>query len=97
MIAPTIESNVRSRFAPADAATVLAAFAQMKVPPEEGEWAVTRARVQAAILLWGGSDLAKVLEAVAGSQIDWRDTLMMGGLGELNWRSVARHAGFDIG
>jgi|SRR3569623_678748 len=95
-ISSTIEAKVRATFSPAEAATILSAFAEMKEPPLEGEWPVTRARVQAAILISARSNLSEVLKGIAGSQIDWRDTLMAGGLGESNWPSVAKEVGFDI-
>ena len=83
-------------FPPQEVETILSLFAEMKEPPADGEWATTRARVQAAILISAQSKLERVLKGVANSQIDWRDTLMAGGLGESNWPSVAKEAGFDI-
>ena len=95
-VSPTIEAKVREMFPPQEAETVLSALVEMKEPPSEGEWATTRARVQAAILISAQSKIEKLLKGVADSQIDWRDTLMAGGLGESNWPSVAKEAGFDI-
>jgi hypothetical protein len=95
-ISSTIEAKVRASFLPQEAETVLAALAEMKEPPSEMEWAITRARAQAAILISAQSELEKLLKGVANSKIDWRDTLMGGGLGESNWPSVAKEAGFDI-
>jgi hypothetical protein len=95
-VSPTIETKVRATFSPQEAAAVLAAFIEMKEPSSEGAWSVTRARVQAAILISAQSELSEVLRGIAMSQIDWRDTLMAGGLGESDWPSVAKEAGFDI-
>jgi hypothetical protein len=95
-VSSTIETKVRATFPSQDAETALTALSEMKEPSSEGEWEATRMRVQAAILISSQSNLEKLLEGVANSQIDWRDTLMGGGLGESNWHIVAKEAGFDI-
>ena len=74
----------------------LSALFEMREPPFEGEWALTRERVQIAILMSAQSNLEYLLKGVAGAQIDWRDTLMGAGIGESNWRSVAIKAGYDV-
>ena len=60
-VSSTIEAKVREMFSPQEAETVLSAFAEMQEPPSEGEWATTRARVQAAILISAQSELEKLL------------------------------------
>jgi len=92
----TIETKVRATFPPQDAEAALTALSEMKEPSSEEEWEAMRTRVQAAILISSQSKLEKLLEGVANSQIDWRDTLICGGLGESNWHIVAKEAGFDI-
>jgi len=95
-VSSTIETKVRATFPAKNVEAALTALSEMKEPSSEGEWKATRTRVQAAILISSQSKLEKLLEGVASSQIDWRDTLMGGGLGESNWHIVAKEAGFDI-
>jgi len=92
----TIEAKVRATFSPLEVQTVLAVLGEMREPPAKGEWATTRARVQAAILISAQTKLEKVFEGVANSQVDWRDTLVAGGLADGGWPRVAKEAGFDI-
>jgi len=95
-VSSTIEAKIRATLSPNDTEVALAAFSAMNEPPACPEWATTRARVQAAILISAQSNLESLLNGVANSQIDWRDTLMAGGLAESNWAPVAKEAGFDI-
>jgi len=55
-----------------------------------------RMRVQAAVIITAEGKFEALLSGIANSQIDWRDALMAGGLGDSNWHSVAKEAGFDI-
>ena len=95
-VSSTIEAKVRATFSPQEAGVILSALAEMKDPPSEGGWSVTRARVQAAILISAQSELSRVLKGISDSQVDWRDTLMASGLAESNWPHIAKEAGFDI-
>lgn len=95
-VSSSIQAKIRATFSPQEAEVALTALSEMKVPPSDGEWATTRAQVQAAILISAHAKLEILLKGVASSQIDWRDTLMAGGFGESNWPTVAREAGFDI-
>ena len=95
-LSPDIEAKVRANFKNEEVGAVLSALSEMIEPPFEGEWALTRERVQIAILVSAQSSLERMLQSVAGAQIDWRDTLVGAGLGESNWRSVAKEAGYDV-
>lgn len=44
-------------------------------------------RVQAAILLWANGSLDRLLDSVALTAVDWRDTLVRGGLEHEDWPS----------
>ena len=91
-----IEANVRELFSLQDAAVVLAALSEMKVPLPNSEWSTTRDRVQAAILVLSDSRIDRLLKEVAASQVDWRDTLMAAGLAGNDWPLVAKRLGFEI-
>ncbi|MES2024115.1 MAG: hypothetical protein V4448_01030 [Pseudomonadota bacterium] len=95
-ISSAVEAKVRASFSPQDAEIAITALAMMKEPSPTGEWAATRMRVQAAIVISSQCQLDELLIGIANSQLDWRDTLMNGGLAESNWRSVVKNAGFDI-
>lgn len=43
-------------------------------------------RVQAAIVLWAGGDVARLQDAVRVAGEDWRDVLVRGGLADEDWR-----------
>ena len=44
-------------------------------------------RVQAAIVLWAAGSLDRLLDSVALTAVDWRDTLVRGGLEHDDWPS----------
>ena len=95
-LSPNIEAKVRASFKREEIGAVLSFLSDMKEPPFEGEWALTRERVQVAILILANSNLERLMTCIAGAQIDWRDTLNGAGLGESNWQSVAKEAGYDF-
>jgi len=47
-----------------------------------------RERLQAAVVFLAAGDVAKLRDAIALSQLDWRDVLVAAGLADENWRSV---------
>jgi hypothetical protein len=94
-VSSTIEANVRSIFSE-HVGSALALFASMLEPPQTLEWAVTRERVQIAVLMLARGNLDSLKAAIKQSQIDWRDTLTSAGLSDANWPSVASAAGFTV-
>jgi hypothetical protein len=44
-------------------------------------------RTQAAIVLWAGGNLGRVLDSVDLAHVDWRDVLVRGGLEHEDWRN----------
>lgn len=43
-------------------------------------------RIQAAMVLWAGGSVERVLDSVELARIDWRDVLVRGGLENEDWR-----------
>jgi hypothetical protein len=44
-------------------------------------------RIQAAVVLWGRGDLARLRDACELARLDWRDVLVRAGLADEDWRS----------
>jgi hypothetical protein len=44
-------------------------------------------RIQAAIVLWSGGDMARLQDAVALARTDWRDVLVRAHLADEDWSS----------
>jgi hypothetical protein len=93
---PPVEKKIRATFPAQEAEVAISALSGMTMPPLNKEWTTTRARVQVAIFMSSKAHLERLLSGVAGAEIDWRDTLVSGGLAESNWPQVAKDAGFDI-
>ena len=79
---PRLEARIRSDFAPDDAALVSDELDALELPLIDGP---APERIQAAIVVLAGGDLARFDEAVRIARVDWRDVLVASGLGNVDW------------
>jgi hypothetical protein len=77
-----LESRIRSDFAADDAELVVDELDALALPLIDGP---APGRIQAAIVVLAGGDLAKFDEAVRIARVDWRDVLVASGLGNVDW------------
>ena len=79
---PRLEARIRSDFAADEAELVVDELDGLELPLIDGP---APERVQAAIVVLAGGDLARFDEAVRIARVDWRDVLVASGLGNLDW------------
>ena len=79
---PRLEARIRSDFAADDAKLVVDELDALTLPLIDGS---APERIQAAIVMLAGGDLAKFDEAVRIARVDWRDVLVASGLGNVDW------------
>jgi hypothetical protein len=81
-VTPRLEARIRSDFAAEEAELVLDELDALALPLVDGP---APERIQAAIVVLAGGDLARFDEAARIARIDWRDVLVASGLGNHDW------------
>jgi hypothetical protein len=91
-VTPLVRAQVEKKFSPADAARVCAELIDADLPlvNNDGE------RVHLAVLHLAAGDVAQFRAHLAIAKIDWRDTLVAAGLGQLGWWRVLEARGIDL-
>ncbi len=94
-VSPVVRAEIAKRFSAGDAARVLGAFEETRLPLLDAPkmWRDLD-RVHCAILKIGNGDVARVVAALREAAVDWRDVLVAAGLAHGNWPTVLRESGF---
>jgi hypothetical protein len=82
MTSRRLEARVRRDFSLSEAEAILSRLASLELAMAEWQ---SRERIEAAILLLSGGDSAKFDHHAEVAEIDWRDVLVLSGLGDEAW------------